>query len=140
VSGIQNVRAYIYQIAHSVVLSYLRRQNIVSIQAVEHAELNAFGSNEASPEAQVSDRDELFHLARLIAALPEQARRVFVLRRIEGLSQRETAARLHLSESTVEKHMARAVRLFMDALADGGRTQGQASRWMTRQKRRGADE
>lgn len=140
VAEITNPRAYLYQAAHSIIVTYLRRQNVVSIQAVEQAELAAFGSDDATPEVVASDRDELFHLVELIGELPEQPRRVFISRRVEGLSQRETAQKLNLSESTVEKHMARAVRLFMDALANGGKTQGQASRLNQREKREGAND
>lgn len=140
VAAIQNYRAYLFQTAQSIIVSHLRRQQVVSIQAVEDVELHAVISEEASPEVRTSDRQELFNLARLIAALPEQPRRVFILRRVEGLSQRETAARLRLSESTVEKHMAKAVRLFMDAIADGGFVRPRASTQDQREKRADAND
>ena len=42
--------------------------------------------------------------------LPVQARRVFVLKKVYGYSQREIADELGLAQSTVEKHVALAVR------------------------------
>ena len=39
-----------------------------------------------------------------VRQLPEQCRRVFVLKKVYGYSQREIAKELSLSESTVEKH------------------------------------
>ncbi len=116
VSGIRNCRSYFFQAAQSVILSHVRHQRIVPIYAVDDVELHGMAGQEASPEVQAVDRDALFRIARIIANLPDQPRRVFVLRRVEGLSQRETAQNLRLSESTVEKHMARALRLFMDAV------------------------
>lgn len=118
--GIRNPRAYLMQTAHSVIYSYLRRSQVVSIRAVEDAELWRFESEEPSPERQISDRDELHRIGEIIATFPKQVGAVFSLRRIEGLSQRDTAKRLNVSESTVEKHMAKSIRLFMDALGRSG--------------------
>jgi RNA polymerase sigma-70 factor (ECF subfamily) len=44
--------------------------------------------------------------AEAISALPPQCRRVFLLRKVQGLSQKDVAQRLGLSVSTVEKHLA----------------------------------
>jgi RNA polymerase sigma-70 factor (ECF subfamily) len=45
-------------------------------------------------------------LARAIAALPPQCAKVFILRKMQGLSQKEIAARLNISVRTVENHVA----------------------------------
>jgi len=59
--------------------------------------------------------------------MPRQTRRAFQLRRIEGLSQREVAAALGLSESTVEKHIMRAIKLLMQQFGRGGKAPSDAS-------------
>lgn len=51
---------------------------------------------------QVSRREERALLSQALQSLPEKCREVFVLRRIYGYSQKEIAARLGLSEKTVE--------------------------------------
>jgi RNA polymerase sigma-70 factor (ECF subfamily) len=43
---------------------------------------------------------------------------VLVLRNLEGMSHQEIALRLGLSRSTVEKHLARALHLLREALAE----------------------
>lgn len=118
--GVRNPHAYLLQTAHSIVCTHLRRSQVVSIDAVEDAELWRFESQEASPERTICDRDELHRVGEIIASFPKQVAAVFVLRRVEGLSQRETAQRLKVSESTVEKHMAKGIRLFMGAIARSG--------------------
>lgn len=128
VDNVRNPYAYLFQTAHSVICTYLRRSQVVSIRAVEDAELWRFESFEASPEAQVSDRDELHRIGEIVATFPKQIAAVFVLRRVEGLSQRDTARRLKVSESTVEKHMAKSMRLFMDALGRCGISRHGASK------------
>jgi RNA polymerase sigma-70 factor (ECF subfamily) len=128
VAEIANPRAYFFQAAHSVILTHLRRRQVVAIRAVEDVELWGVQSDAASPEAIVSDRDELYRLGEIIAGLPKKLAQVFTLRRIQGISQKETAEHLGIAESTVEKHMARSLRLFMDALAHSGNLDAGASK------------
>ena len=66
------------------------------------------------------DRDELNNLAGAIAAMPAQMRQVFTLRRVQGLSQREVAQEMGISESTVEKHMSRGFMLLLRLFSYGG--------------------
>jgi RNA polymerase sigma-70 factor (ECF subfamily) len=127
VDDIRNPKTYAFQIAQRIVLSFLRRAKIVSIRGVPDIEALDAAADVSSPEQSLSDRDELYHLGEAIAALPKQARRVFVMRRVEGISQREIAAQLGISESAVEKHMGRAIRLLADSLDRVGRRRGQTS-------------
>src|SRR3546814_20809608 len=60
---------------------------------------------------------ELRRIGALIAALPAKCREAFVLRKVQGLSQREIAGRLRISENTVEKHVGTGLRLLMRSLA-----------------------
>jgi RNA polymerase sigma-70 factor (ECF subfamily) len=54
--------------------------------------------------------EEFGHFCEAVRQLPLQARRVFVLKKVYGYSQREIASELGIAESTVEKHVALAVR------------------------------
>jgi len=120
VEGVCNPKAYLLQTAYSIVCTHLRRSRIVSIRGVEDAELWNFECQDPSPENRACDRDELNRILEIVARFPKQVAAVFMLRRIEGLSQRETAQRLNVTESTVEKHMAKGIRLFMDSIARSG--------------------
>lgn len=55
-----------------------------------------------------SDRQDLERIARDISALPAILRETLILRTIEGLSQKETAALLSISEKAVETRLSRA--------------------------------
>jgi RNA polymerase sigma factor (sigma-70 family) len=63
-------------------------------------------------------RQERAAMEAAIAGLPEGCREVLVIRTMEELSHQEIADRLGLSRSTVEKHLARALRLLREALAE----------------------
>lgn len=128
VAEVRDPRTYTFQTAHSVILTHVRRARIVSIRAaVDVDELDATGY-ELSLEREWEGRDELQRLGEVIDALPDKCREVFVLRRVEGLSQREVSQRLGLAESTIEKHMARGIKVLMDAFGRGGRTPAGASK------------
>lgn len=128
VEDIRHPRAYLFQIAQSVIVRHVRRARVVSIQAAEDLEGFDPPDDAASPEQTVIDRDELRRLAEAIAAMPGQTRQAFIFRRVHGMSQREIASRMGLAESTVEKHIARGVRLLIDWFGHGGKAASQTSK------------
>lgn len=127
VSHIHDAKSYAFQIAGSVVIDHLRRMKVVPISSVPDLDYLEVVSDAPSPERQVIDRDELTRLAQMIALLPGKVRDVFTLRRVHGLSQREVAERLKLSESTVEKHMARGFLLMLELVGHGGKASSHPS-------------
>lgn len=62
-----------------------------------------------SPEEHVARRRELARLSEAILRLPPKCRRVFLLKRVYGLTRREIAERCGISVKTVEKHLATAL-------------------------------
>lgn len=59
-------------------------------------------------------------LQRAIERMPPQCRLVFELRKFDGQSHAEIAARMGLSTKTVERHLTKAIRICRDQLtADG---------------------
>jgi len=128
VAGVRDPRTYVFQVAYSIVVSHVRRSRIVSIRAMEDVEDLGTVLPQVSPERQLEDRDELNRLAAAIAALPPKCRETLLLRRVEGLSQKETAKRLGVSEKAVEKNMARSLRALMDIFGRGGKSAPGASR------------
>jgi RNA polymerase sigma factor (sigma-70 family) len=127
VSSIRAPRAYAFQVAKSILLQDLRRSRVVAIGSVADLEALDHAADLPSPEQHAIGRDELNRVARAIAAMPKQTRRAFQLRRIEGLSQREVAQVLGLSENTVEKHIVRGIKLLMQQFGRGGKVSSDAS-------------
>lgn len=125
---IRNPRTYMFEVAKSIVLQALRRSRIVTFDALAEA---AGGlqtpSDQPSPERIASDRQELGRVAAMIADLPPKCREAFILRKVHGLSQRDVARRMGISENTVEKHIGRALGILIAAVGHGGRRPPQAS-------------
>ena len=133
---ILNPRAYLFQVAHSLVVRNIRRARIVPILAVEDLGLLDPADDAATPEQSAIAHDDLCRLAEVIASMPGQTREAFVLRRIRGLSQREIASHMGLSENTVEKHIVRGIRWLGDWFASGGNPPAKTSNQLEREKRR----
>jgi RNA polymerase sigma factor (sigma-70 family) len=123
--GITSGRRYFFVTVRNLVLEQMRRARIVRIDAVaEVAELNIVEDG-PDPEAAASSRQELAIVKRLIDGLPERCRQIFMMRKVQGLPQRDIARALRVTENIVEKEAGKGLRLILDALALAG--QGMAA-------------
>lgn len=129
VGHIQSARAYLFTTARSVVLMRLRRARIVRIETVSEIDNLDMVGEEPSPERVAAGRRELARVRRLIDGLPDRCRRIFELRKIEGLSQREVAKKMGVAEHIVENDVGKGLKLILKAIAEG---EGQAERAWTR--------
>lgn len=132
VDHIHNPRAYFFRTAFAILVNEVRRAQIVPIDAVAELDRLEVESLAPTPDREAEGRQELRLLAEAIAQLPPRCREVFVARKVQGLSQRETAQHLGIAESTVEKHIAAGLRHVMALLGDprrgtGGNHQRQTS-------------
>jgi RNA polymerase sigma factor (sigma-70 family) len=110
-----NPHAFLFATARHLMVDRLRRERIVSIDYTQDvASLNVL-VDELSPDRRLSARQELQRLSEAFGSLSEMARSVIWLRRVEGLSQRETAERLGIHEGALESHMSRGLRAMADA-------------------------
>jgi RNA polymerase sigma factor (sigma-70 family) len=123
-------QAWIFKIAHNVCLS--RRRSSWRRGRVE-APNNMEVLQEIVP-AKDKVADELIRLQDVLERMSESQRRAILLREWQGLSYREIATELALSQAAVETLIFRARR----ALAAGLEDEPSAARWHTR-LRRGAD-
>ena len=76
--------------------------------------------------ARVAARDELRRAQAGLDLLPPRCREVVRLRKVEGLSTRETAERLGVGIDTVEKQLTLGIRAMTDFVLGGT---GKIHRW-----------
>ena len=120
IEPIRDPKSYLFQVAKSVIATNLRGLKVVAI-TISDTEILNLAADDPSAEVQLSDREELQRLIEAIAALPEPTRTIFRLRRIEQLPQRSIAERMQMPESTVEKHISRALLHLSNLFGRGGR-------------------
>lgn len=124
VAHIVNGRAYFFTTARMVLLQRIRRERIVRIDSLTEVDALSLEDEDPGPERRASARRDLDRVRRLIAALPDRCREIFELRRIQGVPQREIAARLGLPEHTIEQQAVRGLKLILKALAEGDEGEG----------------
>lgn len=115
---ILNPRAYFFVTARHVVGEVLRRSRVVSIETMADIEVLDIAHQDVGPERRLSGREEIERVRQAMAKLPPKCREAFELRKFGELSQREIAQRMQLSESTVEKHLVKALRVIMSELQE----------------------
>jgi RNA polymerase sigma-70 factor (ECF subfamily) len=119
-STIRNGRAYLYATVRHLLAEYARHRRIVPIELLGEIDSLSIISDEPGLDRRVGARQELDRLQKIVAALPAQCRRVFELRKYEGLSHRDIAQRMGLSEKTIENHLTRALARIAEVLAACG--------------------
>ena len=107
---IRSGKGFLFQVARRLALDILRHGRVSPIDtgrdlarlSVIHHDLNA------AETALMHERKRL--LIDAVVALPARCREIVILRKLEGVPQKEVAARLGLSERTVENLLSRGVK------------------------------
>jgi RNA polymerase sigma-70 factor (ECF subfamily) len=107
---IQSTRALLFTTARNLALDAVRRQRVVAFEPItDHTDPSVLedGSDVA---AHVNKQQELELLTQAIQSLPDRCRQIFTLRTAYGFTSKQIADKLKVSESTVEKEMAKGIR------------------------------
>ncbi|MEM8497677.1 MAG: sigma-70 family RNA polymerase sigma factor [Pseudomonadota bacterium] len=96
-----------------------RQELMPSIEDLDNLSLSTTAEvPQNGPEQEFIKLREFEMMAKAINQLPVKCRRVLILKKIYGLSQRDIAEQLGISESTVEKHVAKGLRLCVQYVDD----------------------
>ena len=107
---VRSVRAFALTIARNVAFDWLRHKQVVPIELVADMEAMDILDERDQIDAIVNSHQELMMLIKAVQQLPERCRQVFTLRKVYGYSQKEIAARMNITENTVEQQLIKAAR------------------------------
>ena len=113
--GRAKISTWLYRIATNEALMFLRRRR-PHLVSIEEPFENEEGEGEplhivdwcCIPEDELMTSEGRAHLDEAVERLPYSLRVVFILREIEGLSTKETAEVLDLTETAVKTRLSRA--------------------------------
>ena len=95
-------RALLFVTARNLALNHLRHQRIERPEGAAEIDALAVADERAGIPESLAHAEDFQILIRAIESLPGRCRQIVTLRKIYGLSQREVAVRLGISEHTVE--------------------------------------
>jgi RNA polymerase sigma-70 factor (ECF subfamily) len=109
--NIKQPRSFLLRTAKNLAFDHIKRAETRLVDSVDNmSEFDCFVSADDEVFQQVATDTEFSQYCQAIRQLPIQCRKVFVLKKIYGYSQKEIAKKLEISESTVEKHIAIGVK------------------------------
>lgn len=120
--AIENPSAYLYRLASNLLVDRARSRRRAAARDADwrrHSHMSLNGADIADTpdaEAAVCARLRLERLTEALSMLPPRTRRVFWLHKFEGLTHAETARRLGISKSAVEKHISQALKRLVASL------------------------
>lgn len=104
--ALREPRAYLTTVARNLLINHVRRQ------ALEQAWLDAVAhlpqAMAPSPEQRLLVLETLREVDRMLDGLPSKAREAFLLAQLDGLTYREVALQLGVTERTIKRYMAEA--------------------------------
>jgi len=106
---VESPRALLFRIAHNLAVERARRHKVQATDTVGDLEALSVFSEEAPPDEATDARRRFESFCVAVERLPPVCRRVFVLRKVHKLSHTEISEVLGLSESTIEKHVAKGL-------------------------------
>jgi len=118
--------AYFFSIVRNLLLQRIKRSRIVSIDMIAEIETYAIDDS-PSPEREAAGRLDYARLRKIMAGLPERCRRIVEMRKIEGVSQKEIARRIGVTESVVENDVHFGVQTILRVWRDEDR---RVSAWL----------
>lgn len=127
---IRHARSFLLKTAKNLALDHIKRAETrlsVSMDEELETELVEYSKTSDATFDKVAANEEFAHFCEAVRHLPIQCRKAFVLKKVYGYSQKEIAASLELSESTVEKHIANGIKrctYYMASLSKDGAASG----------------
>lgn len=102
-------RTYMLRTARNLALNHVSKASERHNQSLEDMETLPHSLTSEELEKQVESKERFLNFCRATDTLSVEVKRVFLLKKVYGMSQRDIAQYIGLSESTVEKHVAKGL-------------------------------
>jgi RNA polymerase sigma factor (sigma-70 family) len=109
-------KPFMFAVARNLLVDRARREHVVSIDTASDFDAMGIAAEEPGPDRNAMARQELRHLQSALDHLPPRCREAVVLRKIEGLSYREIALRMSISEDMVSDHLSKGMHVLANTL------------------------
>jgi len=112
----ESAKPFVFTTAHNLLVDRVRHNKVVPIEAIGELDTLNVELDEPGPDRNVIARDELRRLQLALDSLPPRAREAIILKQVDGLARREVAARMKITERTVQWHLSEGLQALAAAL------------------------
>ncbi len=106
-----SARSFFFTSTRNACLNVIKHQKVMrQYESDALAESSELASGNDSADALIEQSEADAKIAKALAQLPDQCRRIFVMSRIDGLSNQQIADQLELSKRTVETQISNALK------------------------------
>jgi RNA polymerase sigma factor (sigma-70 family) len=116
--SVKNPKAFLVQTAKNALIDNYRHEQISARYAADTLQTGQDRDESPLQDEVFASRARLDRVKLGLAQLPSRTREIFLMYRLEELKCREIARRIGISESAVEKHIAKAM-FFLTKWAEG---------------------
>lgn len=109
-------RPFVFATARNLLINHIHRTKIVPIEAVADLESLPVAADEPTSDQALIARDELRRVQGALEKLSPRSRQAILMKQVEGLSRREIAERMQISENTVKWYLSDGLRALANAL------------------------
>ena len=106
---IEQPKSFLFRIAKHVALTQLTKKSRQITDYLEDFEDSEVLLTEDTVEDELMARETLGIHCEAVAGLPPQCRRVYLMRKVYGMTHKDIAGQLGIAVSTVEKHLMKGV-------------------------------
>lgn len=106
---VQNPRAFLFRVAANLATDHLRSQESRRESAFDEDAFGEFADESPSLEDVVFSQQQLAMLKQALLELPRECREVFILCKFEHYTYPQVAKMLGVSETSVTRHMIKAL-------------------------------
>tara|TARA_R110002153_G_scaffold99102_4_gene234377 strand:- start:34601 stop:35161 length:561 start_codon:yes stop_codon:yes gene_type:complete len=114
-------RTYMLKTARNLALNHISRASERKNQSLDGMKSLPNDLTSKSLESQIESKERFLNFCRATDTLSVEVKRVFLLKKVYGMSQKDIAEYIGLSQSTVEKHVAKGLlqcSLYLQQLAN----------------------
>jgi RNA polymerase sigma-70 factor (family 1) len=110
-----SLESYLYQSVRNRCLNQIKQRKTQK-EHLENYSLDQEGSEDM--EAIIREKELEHAIFKIVDSLPSQRQNVFIMSRVNGLSNSEIAGKLNISKRTVETHISHALKILREKLGD----------------------
>lgn len=109
-------RPLVFTVARNLLIDRVRREQVIPIEAVENLDVLNVAIDTPLADRVLVAREELRTLRDALERLPDRVRAAVTMHKIDGLTVREIAERIGVTERTTERYLSEGLRILAETV------------------------